>query len=222
MARWVVLIAITQQISCAGGGGGSAVDNNVDPTPPAVVTVSPSSSQISAGGTVQFLVTVQNASNPAVTWEVNGIPEGNSSIGTITSSGAATASYAAPASVSSPINFTVTAVLQADPTKAGSATVTVSPSPVTQVTVSPANPSVVTGGSEQFTAMVQNGPQAVIWEVNGTQLGNSTIGFINSGGFYTAPTQIPNPPVVTVTAILETDLSISGSTNVTIVAPPTS
>src|ERR1700730_16236725 len=220
MARWLVLIAITQQLSCAGGGGSSSVNNNVNPTPSVSITLAPPSAQIAAGASVQFLVTVLNAPNAAVNWQVNGIPGGNSSLGTITPSGAATASYLAPASVSSPLTVTVNALLQADSTKNGLAMVTINPLPAPKITISPANPTVVTGASQQFSASVQNGPQIVIWEVNGTPAGNSTVGFINSSGFYTAPASIPNSNVVTITATLQTDLSVFGSTTVTIAAPP--
>jgi uncharacterized protein YjdB len=219
-ARWLALIAITQQISC--GGGGTPTNSNVDLPPVVTVSISPPSAQISAGTSVQFTATVQNASNPAVSWQLNGLPGGNSSVGTVTPSGAATASYTAPANVSGALTVTVAAVLQADATKFGSATVTINPLPNARITVSPANTNVVAGETVQFSATVQNGPQAVIWEVDGIQLGNSTIGFISSSGFYTAPALIPNPPVVTITAILETDISVSGSTNLTIVAPPVS
>jgi hypothetical protein len=223
VARWLALIAIAQQVSCSGGGGGGGpTNNNVDPAPTLTVSVTPQSAQISAGGTVQFIATVQNATNLAVNWQVNGLAGGNSSVGTITPSGPGTAAYMAPASVSAPLTVTVSAASQADATKTGSATVTVNPLPSTQVSVSPANPDVVEGASLQFNANVQNGPQAVIWEVDGIQRGNSTVGSINSSGFYTAPTTIPSPPVVNITAILQTDLSVSGSTTVTIVAPSAS
>ena len=220
-ARWLALIAITQQISCAGGGGTSS-NSNVDPSPAVTVSISPASAQITAGATVQLLVIVQNASNPAVNWQVNGIPGGNSSVGTITPAGADTASYTAPTNVSSILTVTVAAVLQADPTKAGSAQIIINPPPGAVISISPANPTLVPGASQQFNATIQNGPQAVIWEVDGMQTGNSTIGFINSSGFYTAPAIIPTPPTVTITAILETDLSVSGGTIVTIVAPTVS
>ena len=45
--------------------------------------------------------------------------------------------------------------------------VTINPLPPPEITISPANPTVMTGGSQQLTASVQNGPQLVIWEVNG-------------------------------------------------------
>jgi uncharacterized protein YjdB len=221
IARWLPLIVITQQISCSGGaGGGPPVTNKVSPAPSITISLSPTSAQIAAGASVQFVVTVQNSSNPAVTWQVNGIPGGSPSVGTITPSGAATASYAAPANVSSSLMVTVAAVLQADSTTAGSAIVTIDPPPAPQTTVSPSNPRVVTGASQQFIATVLNAPQPVIWEVDAVPGGNSTVGLINSSGFYTSPASIPNSGMVTVTAILQADLSSSGSTSVTIIAPP--
>ena len=215
MARWLALIVITQQVACGGKAFTTAATS--DPAPVASVTISPSSAQVSAGGNVQFIATVQNASSPAVTWEVNGIPGGNSSVGTITPAGAATASYVAPASVPGTAMVTVSAVLQANGTTSGSATVTVNPSSAAQISVSPASASVVEGTSLQFNATVQNGPQAVIWLVNNINGGNSTFGTVSSSGFYIAPVRIPNPSMVTITALLATNSSISGSTSITIV-----
>ncbi len=111
-------------------------------------------------------------------------------------------------------------MLQADATKSASATVTINPLPGPQIAVSPANATVVAGGSLQFSAVVQNGPPAVIWEVNGMTVGDSTVGFISSSGFYTAPAQIPTPAVVTIKAILLTDLLVFGTASVLIVPPP--
>jgi len=222
-SRWLILIGLAQQISCGGGTSSVGVATN---TTPLVVTLSvaPAMAQMQAGGTLQFTVTVQNSSNSAVTWQVNGLNGGNASVGTIAASGAQTASYSAPASVSVVSTETVTAVLQSDTTKAGSASVTVNPAPTAAITVSPAAATVVAGTSQQFSASVQNGPQAVIWAVNGLLGGNPKFGTITSllgaTGVYTAPTKIPNPAVVTVTALLQSDLSTSGSTSVTIVASP--
>src|SRR5947209_4450870 len=96
VTRCLALIAITQQVSCSGGGGGST-SSKADPAPALTVSVTPSSAQIPAGGTVQFIATVQNATNLAVNWQVNGLTGGNSTLGTIMLSGAGTATYMAPA-----------------------------------------------------------------------------------------------------------------------------
>ena len=58
---------------------------------------------------------------PAVTWKVNGITGGNSSVGTINSSGR----YTAPKNVPSPNPVTVSATSVEDPTKSGTASVTI-------------------------------------------------------------------------------------------------
>jgi hypothetical protein len=85
------------------------------------VTISPTSATVATGGTQQLTATVQNTSNTAVTWQVNGVTGGNATVGTISSSGL----YTAPATVPSPATVTVTAVSQADPTKSASAQVTI-------------------------------------------------------------------------------------------------
>ena len=91
------------------------------PTPiPVSVTIAPTSATVAARGTQQFTATVQNTSNTAVTWQVNGVTGGNATVGTISSSGL----YTAPAS---PATVTVTAVSQADTTKSASAQVTITP-----------------------------------------------------------------------------------------------
>jgi len=87
------------------------------------VSVSPISAVLSAGATQQFTAAVSGASNPSVTWSVNGMTGGDSTVGTISSSGL----YTAPVSISSTQLFFVAAVNAADPTVAGTATVAVSP-----------------------------------------------------------------------------------------------
>ena len=85
------------------------------------VTISPTSATVGAGGTQQFTATVTNTNNTAVTWQVNGVPGGNATAGTISSAGL----YTAPAVVPSPATVTVRAVSQADATKSASAQVTI-------------------------------------------------------------------------------------------------
>ena len=54
--------------------------------------------------------------------------------------------------------------------------------------------------------------------VNKVPGGNLTVGTIDSNGLYTAPTSVPNPPTVTVTAVLQSDSTKTGSSSVTIQA----
>src|SRR6202007_1461375 len=136
------------------------------------VTISPTSATVATGGTQQFTATVQNASNAAVTWQVNGVAGGNATVGTISSSGL----YTAPAAVPSPAAVTVKAVSQADPTKSASAQVTITAVPLVSVTVSPTSATVATGGTQQFTATVQNASNAAVtWPVNVVAGGNATV-----------------------------------------------
>ena len=89
------------------------------------VSISPTSASVQTGTTQQFTATVTGTTNTAVTWQVNGVTGGNSTVGTISTSGL----YTAPSTVPNPANVTVTAVSQADPTKSASATVTLTTGP---------------------------------------------------------------------------------------------
>jgi len=92
------------------------------------------------------------------------------------------------------------------------------PSPVT-VTVSPNSAQPFPGGSVQFKADVKSASNsAVNWEVNQIAGGNPTVGTIDSGGLYTAPALVPNPPTVSVLAALQSDSTKTGSATVTIQA----
>lgn len=72
----------------------------------------------------------------------------------------------------------------------------------TAVTVSPSSAAVPAGGSQGFTATVSpaGASQAVTWSVSGAGCTGNDCGTINSTGYYIAPTTIPNPAEVTVTA----------------------
>jgi uncharacterized protein YjdB len=177
-----------------------------------MVSVSPSTATVAVGQLQQFTATVSNASDTSVTWSVNGAPGGNSSAGTISSSG----SYTAPSAVPSGA-VTVTATSVADPTKSGNAMVTVSSSGSVTVSVSPSSATVLVGQVQQFTATVTNASDtSVTWSVNGTSGGNSTLGTISASGAYTAPGAVPAGSV-TVTATSVADPTKSGNASVTVV-----
>jgi hypothetical protein len=93
-----------------------------------------------------------------------------------------------------------------------------SPQPVT-VTVMPNSAQPFQGGNVQFNADVKNvSSPAVQWQVNQMTGGNPMVGTIDLTGLYTAPTLVPNPPTVTVTALLQSDSTKTGSSSVTIQA----
>ena len=115
LAILTALAAVMVMTLSACGGGG----NNNNNTP--AVTVSPATANVVEGSTQQFTATVINSSSTTVTWQVNGVAGGNSSVGTIDATGL----YTAPAIVPSPASVTVTAVLQANPNLSSNAIVTI-------------------------------------------------------------------------------------------------
>jgi len=104
---------------------GQAQQSTVTPPPPPPptpisVTISPTQATVRINKTQLFTATVQNSTNKAVTWKVNGVTGGTAQYGYISSLGR----YMAPSSVPGAV-VTVTAVSVADPTKSASAAVTV-------------------------------------------------------------------------------------------------
>ncbi len=88
------------------------------PTPAVAVS---GSAQVRIGSTTTFIASVTNLPTTSVTWQVNGVTGGNSSVGTISSGGV----YTPPASLPSPDTVTVTAISVSSPTTTGSAQVIV-------------------------------------------------------------------------------------------------
>jgi DNA-binding beta-propeller fold protein YncE len=109
----------------------------------ATVTVSPASVTLNVGDSFQFTDAVTNNSGgpTAVTWEVSDVAGGNTTTGTITTTGL----YKAPAQIGSTQTFVVKAVLQADSSSFGTANVIVVPNGAP--TLSSLNPSSVSQGS---------------------------------------------------------------------------
>ncbi len=89
------------------------------------------------------------------------------------------------------------------------------------VTISPPSAVLFPKATQQFTATVSGTttPQ-VRWTVNGVEGGDATFGTISSGGLYTAPTTVPSPQVLTVTAVNNDDPTFSASASVVIAVPP--
>jgi hypothetical protein len=161
---------------------------------------------------VQFTATITGDST-GVTWAVNGTAGGNSSVGTVDSTG----KYTAPA-VTQKATATVTAASKADPTKSASAAVTINPPPVVTVAVSPQSALVGATLATQFTATVTGDSSGVTWSVNGIAGGSSALGTVDSTGKYTAPATTQNA-TATVSAASNVDPTKSASASVTIIAP---
>lgn len=180
-----------------------------------VVSVSPSSANVQIDTQRQFTATVSGTSNTAVTWDVNGIVGGNSSVGFIDSiSGLYTAPHAPP----SPATVTVRATSASTPTANGTASVTVvNPAPPVSITISPTSARVRVNRTRQFTATVSNSSNtSVVWRVNGVTGGNGTVGTISTSGVYRAPGSVPNPAIVTVSATSVADPTKQANAAVTV------
>jgi hypothetical protein len=187
------------------------------------VAVSPGTADLKLGGTQQFNATVSGTKNQTVTWQAGGVTGGNSTAGTISTSGL----YTAPTSATPlPMSVSVTAISQADATKSRSVSITLH-SAIT-VAVSPGLASVQTFMSQQFMSLVTgNSNTNVTWEVNSIPGGGPTTGTISQTGLYTAPNSVPTQasggssitaPVI-VTAVSQADSFFTASSTVTVIAP---
>jgi TonB family protein len=91
------------------------------------------------------------------------------------------------------------------------------------VAVSPGSAEVVTGAKQQFVAIITGElGSKVEWKVSGSGCSGSTCGSVSSEGLYAAPSTIPSPPKVIVSAISQADPTETGSAAVTVVQSPTS
>ena len=188
--------------------------------PSIFVNVTPNPVNVAVGTGQQFTAAVTGTSNTAVTWYVNGVQSGNSTVGTISTTGL----FQAPAAIPSPATVTIAAISQADSTTSGSAQATiVSAGGAIAVTVStnPAVTEVYTSTLQQFIATVTGTSNtAVTWQVDGVTGGNSTVGTIDTSGNYTGPANVPSPATVTIEAISQADSAAVGTESVLIVTNP--
>src|ERR1700676_1328559 len=211
----------TVTVSCIAQANGTSTANvPVTLSSGVTVSVSPLSVNLQFGQTQQFTASVNGSSNSAVTWQAGGVSGGNSTYGTISSSGL----YTAPATATiTPVAVTVTAVAQVDASKFGTASVTVHGG--IAVSVAPGSAIIPTLGSQQFTATVTGSSSTgVTWEVNGVAGGSSKTGTISASGLYTAPSSVPTTvsngksvvASVSVAAVSQADSSAQGNVTVTI------
>jgi len=160
-------------------------------------------------------------SDTTVAWEVDGIAGGNPYVGTITATGVYTAPARLPPPPLSP-QVIVTAASSAQPAVEASMLVNLVPAQKITVAVSIdpkacANPnSIPVQSTLQFNALVTGASQNVTWQVQKLTGGNSTVGTITADGFYTAPSQLPKPATVVVSAISVDDPSAVGNLPITI------
>lgn len=184
------------------------------------VQVEPGSASVIVTAPQPFGSIVSGASNKNVTWQVNGITGGNSTIGTISSSGV----YQAPANIPTQHLVTVNAISNADGFTKGSANVTVvgGNAPNVGVSTTPAGVSeVYTGTTQTFNATVTGeSNKEVTWQVNGIAGGSASTGTISSAGVYSAPNTVPLQPLVLITAVSQANSALSGSYPFNVVTEP--
>ena len=170
------------------------------------VSVSPASALLAVNGTQQFTAMVSGTDNAGVTWSVDGVTGGNSSVGTVSSSGL----YTAPPNAGA---HSVTASSVADSDSSAAAAVA-----VMSLSISPTSAMLVFEERQQFTASVQGTDNTgVSWSVDGVSGGNDTVGTITSSGLYAAPSS-DGSHTVTATSNALTAYSVNAA--VTVTAPP--
>jgi len=171
----LVLISVISVAGCGGGAVNGLPPSSSDPssTPQsATLVVTPASTSVYEGASVQFHAQVLGQKDQTVTWSLQ------DKFGTIDATGLYTAphdGYGGPEKV--------VAISQANRNSQGAAFVTVLP---VEVNVSPATITVPPGGTQAFTASVVGlDNTAVTWSVH-----ESAGGSITNDGVYSAPSAL--------------------------------
>ncbi len=177
--------------------------------PVVAISITPFNSQMAPGTSQQFFATVTGSSIQSVTWSVSGG-------GTISSSGF----YTAPGTVTSPLSVNVRATANADTSKFATAALVVGP--IVTISVSPSGISLSVNAQQQYSVSVVGASSTTVsWSVSGSGCSGVTCGTISTitptTALYLAPSTVPSPATVTITATLATDSTKSGSSTVTIV-----
>lgn len=178
----------------------SAATTTPTPTTPTVV-LKPGTGTLDPNQTLQFTTTLTNAPTAKqLRWYVNGIRNGNATLGAIDANGL----YKAPAAF--PANTKV--ILKAELLAPGSPvrvlatdSSSIQLKNLTNVLLEPTTATVAPGGKLQFTSTVTGAPTGyrLLYSVNGTVGGNATQGTITTAGLYTAPPATPaEKPIVKV------------------------
>ena len=115
----------------AGCGGGGSTESQSSATPSASVAVTANAQSVLASGTLQLTAAVTGVANPSIVWDVNGVSNGNTTLGTISSATGMSAVYTAPSALPSPPVITIDAAVSASPSVKGSMNVTVTSAALT-------------------------------------------------------------------------------------------
>jgi hypothetical protein len=204
----LAMISILLMPSCGGGNASSSQTSST-----IAVTINPPTATPFTLDRQQFTAIVTGTTNTQVQWQVNGVNGGNTLVGTIDKDGM----YTAPAVVPSPATVSVSAVSLADVAKFATANVTVQ-APV--VLVTPPTSGLFPTQQQQFAATVHGlSSTQVSWQISGATGDISKSGSIDPTGLYTAPSIVPNPPTVPISAVSNADNTKVGTAVVTIKSP---
>ena len=211
-------VAVKAVSSASSSASATATVTLQSPAPTVAVTVTPAVATVSLGTSQSFSASVVGSANTAVTWSVNGINGGNSTVGIVSANGL----YTAPSSLPASSTVTVRATSVANPASFASATISlVNPPPPVTVAVTPFSASVPLGTTQAFLAAVSgSGNTAVTWSVNGITGGNATLGTISAAGLYSAPSVLPASGALTIRATSVANGSSYGQASVTLTTAP--
>jgi hypothetical protein len=181
------------------------------PAPAAVaVSIFPMTANIRAGSSYKFSASVSGTSNTSTTWSVNSISGGNSTLGTVDSSG----NYAAPTSLPTPNTVSVTATSAADSKKsASSAVILLNPTPA----LAGISPSAINLGTYSLTVIGSNFVTGAKILISGSPLTTSFVssteltaaGNASSAGTFAVSVENPDPGSSSSSSIT---LQVNGST----------
>src|SRR5258705_5972816 len=191
------------------------------------VTLSPGAVTLSGNHRVGLTAQVFGSANNAVTWAVNGIANGNGTVGQfrvlpsnpcqpLASSNNLQVDYQAPGAIPTPNPVTVRATSLADLTRSATAQITVINHDV--VTVLPSAATLAPLAVQQFVATVLGSAnQSVVWQIQGSPCSvPGACGAIDTNGIYTAPGSAPFPNRFPVVPLRAHDPLQSGVANMTI------
>ncbi|MGA8142726.1 MAG: hypothetical protein WB987_02425 [Candidatus Acidiferrales bacterium] len=221
--------------------GASTATSSVTLASNITVTVSPPSATLPVSQRITFAAGVTNTSDLAVTWFVNGVPSGNTLVGQVCQTGSnpcvapsspssSSMDYLAPATAPANDPVTLTAVSHADPSKSGSAIVSVTglPGPVT-VAIAPLYAFVArstsTVSTRQFVATITgNNNMSVMWSVQSAVAGKgcsgAACGTVDGNGLFTAPSAAPSPNAISISATSVADATKSALAMIAITSGP--
>src|SRR5271154_7314142 len=205
----LVLALILVHVSCTGTT--KSTSGTTPPPSQISVSVAPTAANVRVGAGQPFTATVTGTTNQSVTWSVNGVAGGNSTVGLITNTGG----YTAPAVLTNPNTITISATSAADSGAKGTSDVTLWNATPVLSNVSPgtfasgAYSLTLTGSKFVSGAQVLFGGAAISTTfVSATQL--RATGSAPSAGTFAMSVSNPNPGSSNSGAINVTVTSQSG------------